>query len=180
MASHHGQLGLSLAFSSYYVWGQILVSTKGPACKFYYPELVLSSLLKFSSVDTAKALLDPPLMILCRMPSTLRSLSTLVASWQCQRCNCTNDSAKSKRRCVSCRAWRDGIAPSSAVGITNADAHGGGGTSFCFSKNDAPNNASPIKVGSPTIGGERESLPLEASSYDYHHHLCLSIQKHYQ
>ena len=52
----HGQLGLSLAFPPYYVWGQILVSTKGPACKLYYLELVLCFLLKYSSVDTAKAI----------------------------------------------------------------------------------------------------------------------------
>ena len=61
-------------------------------------ELVLSSLLKFSSVDTAKALLDPPLLILRRMSSSLRSASALAASWQCQRCDphYTNDSAKNK------------------------------------------------------------------------------------
>ena len=109
----------------------------------------MSSLLKFSSVDTAKALLDPPLLILCRMPSTLRSASALTASWQCQRCDHTNNSAKNKRCCFSCRAWRDGIAPSSAAGITIADAHGGGGATFCSSKSDAQNNVSPRSCQPP-------------------------------
>jgi hypothetical protein len=35
-------------------------------------------------------------------------LATVLAlSWQCQRCNQTNDSAKNKKRCCSCQAWRD-------------------------------------------------------------------------
>jgi hypothetical protein len=63
----------------------------------------------------------PPHLIFRRMPSTLRSVSPLAASWQCQRCDRTNNSAKNKRRCSSCRAWRDGIAPSSAAGIRIAD-----------------------------------------------------------
>ena len=109
----------------------------------------MSSLLKFSSVDTAKALLDPPLLILPRMSSSLRSYSALAASWQCQRCDCTNNSAKNKRQCFSCQAWRDRIAPSNAAGITIANAHGGGGASFCSSKKDAPNNASPRSCQPP-------------------------------
>ena len=109
----------------------------------------MSSLFKFSSVDTAKALLDPPLLILRRMPSTLRLVSALAVLWQCQRCDRTNDSAKNKRRCSSCRAWRDGIAPSSAAGITIADAHGGGGATFCSSKSDAQNNVSPRSCQPP-------------------------------
>jgi hypothetical protein len=125
--------------------------TKGPACKIYYTELVLSSLPKFSSVDTAKVLLDPPLLILRRMSSSLRSASALAASWQCQRCDCTNNSAKNKRHCVLCRAWRDRIAPLSASGITIADA--------CSSENNAPNNASPRKVGSPKKRGEKRKSP---------------------
>ena len=83
------------------------------------------------------------------MPRTLRSASALAALWQCQRCGCTNNNAKNKRRCFSCRAWRDGKAPSSAAGIVIANAHGGGGTSFCPDENDAPNIESPCKVGSP-------------------------------
>jgi len=103
--------------------------------------------------------IHPPLLILRRMSSSMRSSSALVASWQCQRCDRTNDSAKNKRRCVSCRAWRDGIAPSSAAGITIDDAHGGGGAAFCSSENDAPNNASPRKVGSPKKRGEKRKSP---------------------
>jgi hypothetical protein len=66
----HRQLGLSLAFPPFDVGGRILVSTKGPACKLYKMELVLSSLPKFSSMDTAPPK-DPPLLILSRM-STYR------------------------------------------------------------------------------------------------------------
>ena len=72
------------------------------------------------------------------MSRMLRSASALAASWQCQRCGCINNSAKNKRRCFLCRAWRDEIAPSSAAGIAIADAHGGGGTFFCSTENDAP------------------------------------------
>jgi hypothetical protein len=39
----------------------------------------------------------------------LRSASALAASWQCQRCDYTYDSAKNKRHCFSCRAWRDEV-----------------------------------------------------------------------
>ena len=92
------------------------------------------------------------------MSSTLRLASALAASWQCQRCDRTNNYAKNKRRCFSCRAWRDGIAPLSAVGITIANARGGGVASFCSSKNNVPNNASPRKVRSPKKrGGKRKS-----------------------
>jgi hypothetical protein len=68
----------------------------------------------------------------------LRSASALAALWQCQQCNCISNSAKNKRHCFSCRAWRDGIAPLSAAGIVIAGAHGGGGTSFCSKENNAP------------------------------------------
>jgi hypothetical protein len=68
----------------------------------------------------------------------LRSASALAASWQCQRCNCINNSTKNERRCFLCRAWREGIALLSAAGIAIANAHGGGGTSFCSNENDAP------------------------------------------
>jgi hypothetical protein len=119
---------------------------------------IVSPFLKFSSVDTAKALLDPPLLILRRMPSTLRSASALAASWQCQQCNRTNNSTKNKRHCFSCQAWRDGIAPLSAAGITIIDAHKGDGAFFCSNKNDAPNNVSSHKVRSPKKeGGKRKS-----------------------
>ena len=100
-----------------------------------------------------------PTTILCGMPRTLRSASVLAASWQCQRCGCTNNTAKNKRRCFSCRAWRDGKAPLSAAGIAIADAHGGGGASFCPDENDASNIESPHKVGSPKKRGVKRKSP---------------------
>jgi hypothetical protein len=48
---------------------------------------------------------------------TLRSASALAASWECHRCGSNNDSAKNKRRCFLCRAWRDGIAPLSEAAL---------------------------------------------------------------
>jgi hypothetical protein len=81
---------------------------------------------------------DPPLPILGGMLRTLKLASALAALWQCQQCDCINNSAKNKRHCFSCRAWRDRIAPLSAAGIAIADAHGGGGISFCSNENDAP------------------------------------------
>ena len=104
----------------------------------------------------AKAPLDPLNSI--RSPRTI-----LAASWDCRKCGCINDSAKNKRRCFSCRAWRDGKALLSAasIAIAIADAHGGGGASFCSDENDAPNNASPRKVGSPKKrGGKRKSTSV--------------------
>ncbi len=91
-----------------------------------------------SKADPILAATDLPLPILGGMLRTLRLASALATSWQCQRCDCINNSAKNKRRCFSCRAWRDGIAPLSAAGIAIADARGGGGTSFCSNENDAP------------------------------------------
>jgi hypothetical protein len=76
-----------------------------------------------------------------------------------QRCDSYNNSAKNKRCCFSCWDWRDGIAPLSTAGISIADALGDGGTSFCSSKNDAPNNATPHKVGSPTKRGAKRKSP---------------------
>ena len=53
--------------------------------------------------------IDLPHLIHRRMPSTQILVSALTASWQCQRCNRTNNSAKNKRHCFLCRAWRDGV-----------------------------------------------------------------------
>ena len=39
----------------------------------------------------------------------MRLASAILALWQCQWCDCTNDSTKNKRRCFLCRAWRDGV-----------------------------------------------------------------------
>jgi hypothetical protein len=89
-----------------------------------------------------------------------RLASALAASWQCQHCGSDNNSTKNKRHCSLCRAWRDGIAPLSAAGIAIVDAHGGSGSPFiCSNKNNAPNNASPCKVGSPTKRGAKRMFP---------------------
>ncbi len=80
-AYKHGQLGISLAFPPYYVWGQILVSTKGPTCRLYKTELVLFYLPKISSMD-----------------AEMRS-----ASWQCQQATVLTTPQKNKRRCSLCR-----------------------------------------------------------------------------
>ena len=48
---------------------------------------------------------------------------------------------------------------SAAASIAIADAHGGGGASLCSDENDAPNNASPRKVGSPKKRGEKRKSP---------------------
>jgi hypothetical protein len=47
----------------------------------------------------------------------------------------------------------------SAPGIAIADAHGGGGASFCPDENDAPNIESPRKVGSPKKRGVKRKSP---------------------
>jgi hypothetical protein len=109
--------------------------------------------------STALTQSDPPLWILGRMPRTLRVTSALTASWPCQHCSSNNNSAKNKRRCVSCQAWRDRIAPLSATGIAIANAHGGSGTSFCSKENDVLNNTTPRKVGSPTKRGAKRKSP---------------------
>jgi hypothetical protein len=83
-----------------------------------------------------------------------------MASWQCQHCGSNNDSAKNKRRCSLCQAWRDGRAPLSTAGIAIVDAHGGGSSPFvCSNENNAPNNSSPCKVGSPTKRGAKRKSP---------------------
>jgi hypothetical protein len=105
----------------------------------------------------------------------LRLASALAALRQCQRCDCINDSAKNKRRCFSCQAWRDRIAPLSAAGIAIADAHGGGGTFFCPNKNNALNNASPCKVGSPNKRGAKRKSPSRGLGGMVLHPLPLSL-----
>ncbi len=47
-----------------------------------------------SKADPILAATDPPLPILGGMLRMLRSASALAASWQCQRCNFINNSAK--------------------------------------------------------------------------------------
>ena len=96
-----------------------------------------------SAALTTSDLLYPTLG---RMPRpTLRSVSALGVSWQCQR----------YRRCSSCRAWRDGIAPLSKAAPDIVGACGSGSASFCFNKNNVPNNASLCKIGSLTKRGAK-------------------------
>ncbi len=91
-----------------------------------------------------------------------RSATVLALSWQCQRYSHTNNSAKNKKHCCSCRAWGDRIAPLSApahgnmcnkaggignIGCNTAGSIGRVGLSFCSSKNNSPNKVSPRKVG---------------------------------
>jgi hypothetical protein len=52
------------------------------------------------------------------MPRT-RSAIIPPSSWQCQRCSHTNNSARNKKLCCSCQAWRDGTAPLSMCAHDN-------------------------------------------------------------
>jgi hypothetical protein len=76
------------------------------------------------------------------------------------------------KRCCSCQAWRDGIAPLSArahgdvcnkaggVGNVGGNNAGSIGLSFCSSNNNSPNKASPRKVGtSQEKSGEKRKSP---------------------
>jgi hypothetical protein len=138
-------LGISLVFPPFDVRGGILVSTKAAHvgstdqngyCPLF-PDFPPGTPQR-AAHPVEQCYLCERMRIVGGMSRMLRSASALAASWQCQRCDCIDNSAKNKRRCFLCRAWRDGIAPSSATGITIADAHGGGGTSFCSNENDAP------------------------------------------
>ena len=51
-----------------------------------------------------------------KMPLVVRSAALLALSWPCHQCSHSNDSSRNKKRCSSCRAWRDGLAPLSAKG----------------------------------------------------------------
>ncbi len=132
-------------------------------------------------MDIAKCRLDNSIgstifPILGKMTRTLRSASALVASWQCQRCSSNNDSTKNKQRCFSCWSYREGIAPLSAAGIVIANAHRSRGTSFLSSnKNDAPNNASPCKVGNPRKRGAKRKSPSRGLGSMVLHPLPLSL-----
>jgi hypothetical protein len=144
--SHHRQLGISLIFPPFDVQGGILVSTKAAHvvstdwnryCPLFpdFPPWTPQSSTQWSD---AIICVCERTCIMGGKSRMLRSASALTASWQCQQCDCINNSAKNKRCYFSCRAWRDGIALSSATGIAIADAHRGGGTSFCSNENDAP------------------------------------------
>jgi hypothetical protein len=91
------------------------------------------------------------------MPTTRSATSSL--SWKCQRCNHANNSTKNKKRCSSCRGWRDKITPLSACARCNVlnkagvDVSGNAPGSVDifegFRENDSPNtnNASCCKAG---------------------------------
>ena len=93
-----------------------------------------------------------------KMP-TLQSDTLLASSWPCHRCSHSNDLSRNKKRCFSCQAWRDGLAPLSAKGgglsmlgaaasASNVGIVDYGAT--CHDKNGPPNNSSPRRDGSPT------------------------------
>jgi hypothetical protein len=110
---------------------------------------------------------NPPISLspsLNKMP-TLRSDALLASSWLCHQCGHSNDSSKNKKRCSSCRAWRDGLAPLSAKGGTSGAAASDVGLvddATCHDENGPPNNASPRRDdGSPTKsrGGTKRKSP---------------------
>ena len=98
----------------------------------------------------------------------LQSTTLLASPWPCHQCSHSNDLSRNKKRCSSCWAWRDGLAPLSAkgsgtltpgaaasnVGLVDDDA-------TCHDKNGPPNNASPCRDGSPTKsrGGTKRKSP---------------------
>jgi hypothetical protein len=79
--------------------------------------------------------LDTPpiyfLFCLGEMPM-LRSAALPAAMWQCQRCGHTQNAYNNKRRCFSCRAWRDRIAPLTFFSIAIANKEAGGGQPWQF------------------------------------------------
>jgi hypothetical protein len=100
--------------------------------------------------------------------SLLRSATLLASSWSCHRCSHLNDSSRNKKRCSSCQAWRDGLAPLSAKGgtLTSGAASSNvglvGDDATCQDENGPLNNASPRRDGSPTKsrGGTKRKSPL--------------------
>jgi hypothetical protein len=107
---------------------------------------------------------------------TLQSATLLTSLCLCHRCSHLNDSIKNEKRCSSCQAWRDGLAPLSAkggtstskaaasnIGLVNAASDVGlvDDDASCHDKNGPPNNASPRRGGSPTKsrGGTKRKSP---------------------
>jgi hypothetical protein len=100
----------------------------------------------------------------------LRSATLLALSWPCHRCSHWNDSSRNKKRCSSCRAWRDGLAPLSAKGggtstsgaaASLSDAGLVGDDATCHDENGPPNNTSPRRDRnrSLTKRGEKRKSP---------------------
>ena len=88
-------------------------------------------------------------------------------SWPCHRCSHSNDSNRNKKRCSSCQAWRDGLAPLSAKGGGSTSTSGAAASDVglvdddatCHDENGPPNYASPHRGGSPTKRGEKRKPP---------------------
>jgi hypothetical protein len=109
----------------------------------------------FSSKFACQTRRNSPLPSLNEMP-LLRSATLLASSWLCHQRSHSNDSTKNKKRCFSCQAWTDGLAPLSAKGGTSTSGAAASNVGLvdddasCHDKNGAPNNASPCRGGSPT------------------------------
>ena len=94
--------------------------------------------------------------------------TTGASAWKCHRCNHANDTVRNKKRCSSCRSWKDGIAPLSASArCVVLDNKAGIDIFEDARENDSPNtkNASFRMVGT-TSGhertGERRESPLQS------------------
>jgi len=98
--------------------------------------------------------------------STTRS-TTGASAWKCHRCNHANDTIRNKKRCSSCRSWKDGIAPLSAsarcvvldnkAGAELRDDVSAGIDIFEDAReNDSPNNKNHERTG------ERRESPLQS------------------
>ena len=115
-----------------------------------------------------------PLASLNKMPNAatvIRYPPHLASSWLCNRCTHSNGSSRNKKRCFSCQAWRNGLAPLSAKGGGTSAKGGGTSTSggaasdvglvsddtTCHDENGPPNNASPRRDRSPKRGEKRKS-----------------------
>jgi hypothetical protein len=96
----------------------------------------------------------------------LQSATLLASSWLCNRCSHLNDSSRNKKRCFSCQAWRNGLAPLSAKGGGTSTSGGAASDvglisddATCHDENGPPNNASPRRDRSPRKRGEKRKYP---------------------
>ena len=105
--------------------------------------------------------------------------TTGASAWKCHRCNHANDTVRNKKRCSSCRSWKDGIAPLSAsargvvldnkAGVELRDDVSAGIDIFEDAReNDSPNNTknASFRMVGTTSGhertGERRESPLQS------------------
>ena len=117
-----------------------------------------------------------PLASLNKMPNAatvIRYPPHLASSWLCNRCTHSNGSSRNKKRCFSCQAWRNGLAPLSAKGGGTSAKGGSTSTSGAAAsdvglvsddatfhdENGPPNNASPRRDRSPRKRGEKRKSP---------------------